>query len=106
MDMRRFKTLNVADAYEGLRLEICKILDSLEHSALFRRDKVRLEIWTEEGAPVYNNPNIPPNWPSIVHWLRVLEQACGSNKWSSAIQRDDKIFVIALSVEKGEAQYV
>ena len=106
MDMHRFKTLNAADAYEGLRREICKILDSLERPALFRRDGVRLEIWTEEGGPVYSNPNIPSNWGAIVHWLRVLGEICGARKWSSVIQRDDKIFIVALSVWKGEVQYV
>lgn len=106
MDMRRFKTLNAADAYDGLRQEICKILGGLERPALFRRDGVRLEIWTEEGGPVYSDPNAPSNWATIVHWLRVLGETCGARKWSSVIQRDDKIFIVALSVGKSEVQYV
>lgn len=106
MDMRRFKTLDAPDAYEGLHQEICKILDSLERPALFRRDGVRLEIWTEEGSPVYSDPHMPSNWASIVHWLRVLEETCGAHKWSRVIQREDKIFIVSLSVGKGEVRYV
>lgn len=106
MDMRRFKTLNADDAYEGLRQEVCKILDSLERPALFRRDGVRLEIWTEEGGPVYSDPNMPSNWGLIVHWLRVLGATGGASKWSRVMQRDDKIFIVALSIGKGEVQYV
>lgn len=106
MDMRRFKTLDAPDVYEGLRQEICKILDSLERPALFRRDGVRLEIRTEEGSPVYSDPHMPSNWASIVHWLRVLEATCGAHKWSRVIQRDDTIFIVSLSVGKGEVRYV
>ena len=102
MGTHRFKTLNVADAYEGLHQEICKVLEALERPTLFMRDGVRLEIWTDEGGPVYTNPNTPPNWASVVHWLRVLDATSGARKWSKVIQRDDKIFIVALSVERGE----
>ena len=104
--MRRFKTLAVADVYEGLLKETCSILDRLEAPAIFKRDGVRLEIWTDEGAPVYSNPNIPSNWGSIVHWLRALVVVSGAQKWSRVIQRDDKVFIVGLSQGRGEVEYV
>lgn len=106
MDTRRFKTLTAGDAYEGLYTEVCKILETVERPTLFKQEGVRLEIWTDEGHPTYNNPNIPPNWPLVVHWLRVLSTTCGASKWSRVIQRDDKIFIVGLSVGRGEVAYV
>lgn len=107
MDMRRFKVLCAGDAHDALYKEICRVLENVTHPVLFKRDGLRLEIWTEAGGPVYSNPDLPPNWSAITHNLRILDIVCGQREWNKVIQRDGgQSFIVSLRPSRGEVHYV
>lgn len=107
MGEHTYKTMTASDVYDALSKEIYSVLDNVTRPTIYRRDGLRMEIWTTEGSPAYSNPNIPPNWSAIVHNMQLLTVVCQVQVWRKAIQREDgATFVVGLSLGRGEAEYV
>nr|DAP46936.1 MAG TPA: hypothetical protein [Caudoviricetes sp.] len=107
MGEHTYKIMTASDVYDALSKEIYSVLDNVKHPTIYRRDGLRMEIWTTEGSPTYSSPNVPPNWSAIVHNMQLLTVVCPVEVWRKAIQREDgATFVVELSLGRGEAEYV
>ena len=108
MNEPRFRTLDASDAYDMIRTEIYRVLETTHEPALYKRGYVRLDIRTRDGARITPNRTVPDNWRDLTFALSVLNVITGATEWMRVARRDDgEVFVIKLEYSAaGEVEYV